>query len=70
MNAEYQRHKRVWELLKPKVYARVELAEPRKWTRPAVGVTVPEFLDWYPASMDMALLAHGHGELTSPLSEF
>jgi hypothetical protein len=70
MNAEYQSHKRVWEMLKPRVDAWLELREPLQWVRPLTGVPVLEFLDWYPASIDLALLAHGHRELTSPLSEW
>ena len=70
MNAEYQRHMRVWEILKPRLDTQLELSEPPKWARSAASVPVPGFLDWYPASMDLALLAHGHGELSSPLSEW
>jgi hypothetical protein len=61
---------RVWEILKPRLDAQLELSEPRKRTRSAASVPVPDFLDWYPASMDLALLAHGRGELSSPLSEW
>ena len=69
MNAEYESHKRVWELLKPRVHVHLEPSEPVKWARPLAGVPVRE-LDWHPASIDLALLAHGHGELTSPLSDW
>jgi hypothetical protein len=70
MNAEYQSHKRVWEMLKPRVFAQLEASESLAWARPQAGVAVSKFLDWYPASMDLAVLAHGQRELTSPLSEW
>jgi len=70
MNAEYESHKRVWEMLTPRVFAQLEASEPSAWLRPQWGAAVPKFLDWYPGDMDLALLAHGHVELASPLSEF
>jgi hypothetical protein len=70
MNAEYQSHKRVWEMLKPRVFAQLEASELLAWARPQSGAPVLELLNWYPASMDLALVAHGHVELASPLSEF
>ena len=70
MNAEYRSHKRVWEMLKPRVIAQLEAREPLTWARPQAGVAIPKFLEWYPVSMDLALLAHGQRELTSPLSEW
>jgi hypothetical protein len=70
MNAEYQSHKRVWEMLKPRVFTRLEASEPLGWARPQWGAAVPKLLAWYPVGMDLALLAHGHVELASPLSEF
>ena len=70
MNAEYESHKRVWEMLTPRVFAQLEASEPSAWARPLSGVPVLELLNWYPASMDLALLAHGQRELTSPLSEW
>jgi hypothetical protein len=70
MNAEYESHKRVWEMLKPRLYAHVEPSEPSAWARPPVIAPVPEFVGWYPASIDLAVLAQGHPELASPLSEW
>ena len=70
MNAEYESHKRVWELLKPRVFAQLESSEPGNWNRPVAKVSVSEFLEGYLAGLDSALLAHGHSELTSPLSEW
>ena len=70
MNAEYQSHKRVREMLKPRVFAQLAASEPLAWVRPQWGAAVPKFLDWYPVSMDLAVLAHGQRELTSPLSEW
>ena len=70
MNAEYESHKQVWVMLKPKVSAQLEPTEPLVRAHPPAGASVPEFLDWYPARLDLALLAHGHVELTSPLSEW
>jgi hypothetical protein len=69
MNAEYQSHKRVWEMLKPRVLVQLQSSE-LAWALPHAGGGIPEFLDWHPASLDLALLAHGHVELTSPLSEW
>jgi hypothetical protein len=70
MNAEYQSHKRIWEMLKPRAFAQQEVGEPLAWVRPQSDVPVLELLNCYPASMDLALLAHGQRELTSALSEW
>ena len=70
MNAEYYSHKQVWEMLKPRVNAQVESSEPLSWKPPPTVVLIPEFLDWYAAGMDLAVLAHGLSELASPLSEW
>jgi hypothetical protein len=70
MNPEYQSHKRVWEMLKPRAFARLDASEPLAWARPQAGVAVSKLLDWCPASLDLAVLAHGQRELTSPLSEW
>jgi hypothetical protein len=70
MNAEYESHERIWEMLKPRVYAQLEPNEPLAWARPPAGVPILGLLNWHPASIDLALLAHGHQELNSPLSEW
>jgi hypothetical protein len=70
MNAEYQSHKRVWEMLKPKVYARIEPREPLAWARPPAVAPASEFLGSSLARMDPAVLAHGLRELAWPLSEW
>ena len=70
MNTQYESHTRVWEMLKPRVYAQLELSEPSARTRPPAVAPVPGFLNWYSAAADPAILAHGQGELTSPLSEW
>jgi hypothetical protein len=70
MNAEYQSHKQVREMLKPKVYARIEPREPLAWARPPVVAPVAQFLVSSLASMDPAVLAHGIAELAFPLSEW
>ena len=70
MNAEYQHHKQVWEMLKPRVYSQIEPTEPLAWACPPAVAPVPEFPGWYPASMELAVPARGLPELTSPLSDW
>jgi hypothetical protein len=70
MNAEYQHHKRVWEMLKPRVYAQIKPNEPVAWARPPSAIPVHELLTRYPASIDLAMLAQGVAELNSPLSDY
>jgi hypothetical protein len=70
MNAEYISHERVWQLLKPKLFVGLEGRETESWASPPVQAPVPEFLDWYPTALTLVALAHGHSELTSPLSEW
>jgi hypothetical protein len=69
MNAEYQSHKQVRKMLKPRVWVDLEAAAPLVWPRPLALLPVPEWLEWSLATMDPAALAHGVRELTSPLSE-
>ena len=70
MNAEYQSHTRVWEMLKPRIHAHVE---PDGWS---VWATLPLFsrssrlFDLDALGIDLEVLAHGHRELTSPLAEW
>jgi hypothetical protein len=70
MNAEYESHKRVWEMLKPRVSAQVEPGGPLAWAYPPTVTPVPELLRWSLANMDLAVLAHGIRELSSPLSDW
>jgi hypothetical protein len=70
MNAEYESHKKVWVMLKPRVYSQLEPTEPLAKARLPAGIPPPQFFDWYLGSMDLAVLAHGHAELASPLSEW
>jgi hypothetical protein len=70
MNAEYISHERVWQMLKPKVYVGLEGSESETWTGAPVLAPVPAFLDWYPTALSLVALAHGHRELSSPLSEW
>ncbi len=69
MNAEYQIHKPVWEMVKPRIDYRLESSEAlARAIQPADAFADP--LDWAPAMIDPTVLAHGHVELSSPLSEW
>ena len=69
MNAEYERHEHLLQLLKPKVNVGIERPG-RLESVPSVTLApVPESLAWSLEFMDPAALAHGVKELTSPLSE-
>ncbi len=70
MNAEYESHKRVWEMLKPREFAQLESSQPRRSNHPLASVPVSESLDGFSVGLDLALLAHGRGELASPLAEW
>jgi hypothetical protein len=69
MNAEYKKHKQIWQVLKPREDFRLEAMEPMAWARPLVPAAVPKSLDWSLAIFDPPTAAHGISELTSPLSE-
>ena len=69
MNAEYKRHRQIWQALKPRVDVRLERKDPWVWVRPLAPAGAPESLNWAPAIMDPAAVAHGIRELASPLSE-
>jgi hypothetical protein len=69
MNTEYVRHEPVWDILKPKVGSQVEGGQSLPASRLSEQVPADSF-EWHPAMLDATLLAHGHGELTSPLSEW
>ena len=70
MKAEFESHERVWEMLKPTVYAQIEPREPLASARPPPVAAVPEFPGGYLAGIDPAILAHGLPELASPLSDW
>lgn len=69
MNAEYQSHKRVWEMLKPSVFDPLQLTEPPTGTLQTLH-TQARFLEWDSIFIEPAMLAHGYGERSSPLSEW
>ncbi len=69
MNAEYQRHRQIWQALKPKVDVRLEPKDPWAWARPLAPADAAASLAWAPAIMDPAAVAHGIRELASALSE-
>jgi hypothetical protein len=69
MNAEYKRHNQIWQVLKPKLDIRLGTMVSLAGARPLASVGVPQSLDWPPAIMDPAAVAHGIRELASPLSE-
>ncbi len=70
MSAEYISHERVWQMLTPKLYVGLEGSERASRSDTPTLAPVPEFLDWYPTALTLAALAHGHRELSSPLSEW
>jgi len=70
MNAEYYRHKQVWQMLKPRMDAQVDSTEPLAWAPPPTVGLLPEVIGWYAAGMDLAVRTHGLTELASPLSEW
>lgn len=70
MNAEYHRHKQVWQMLKPKVSVQIQPSESLALARQLAARPIPEFLAWHAASVELAFLAQGHRELASPLSEW
>jgi hypothetical protein len=69
MNAEFQTHERIREMLKPKRDVGLEAGPPSTRGHPLVLLAVPASFDWSLAFMDPATLTHGLRELTSPLSE-
>jgi len=70
MNAEYQSHKQVWEMLKPRASARIAPSEALPRALTPAAPPWPESPGWYPASIDLVVIAHGLPELSSPLSEW
>jgi hypothetical protein len=69
MNAEYQSHERIRQMLKPSVDIRLDAIGSLAWVPPLTLTVGLESLNWLLASMDPATVAHGVRELASPLSE-
>ena len=69
MNAEYKRHKRVWQMLEPLREVRPKVIEPFPPPAPLTLPLASASFGLSLAMMDPVALAHGVRELSSPLSE-